>query len=398
MHTSTVVSELFVSVFLQLPVGNNAPTTEAQRNPDDFEYLCSDGTRQPVTGTPCTWAQRPWQAYMSNSDVRPRVAPLQHKIEAFYAEGQAAAAAGDDEAKAQAAKLWIDAKNVVVAREQHELPGEHLEAAKYRDVIERDGNMQLKVRLCVRTEVENRKCDLLRRVAFARDIRPQFECVVSADCEETVRNRRADAVVVPATRFGEARDKQLQPIAQETLDANNPYVAVVAKAAGATDEKTSIVFDERCPRQVDVALQLRHGGQCPDVVRSTSAGTIRVMRAEQLRSEATAEDELICVDGTRKPVGEWKTCNFNGRLRANGVFARADLSATEVETYAHGFVALSDKFGHGARTEEVFELFGEFEPGQHNVLFGDDSAAFVAQSNEVENVGDEAAYKKMHCL
>lgn len=128
---------------------------------------------------------------------------------------------------------------------------------------------------------------------------------------------------------------------------------------------------------------------------------MRVLRAEQLAADRLDDAdsvELVCPEGGRRPLAEWRECNFNGRLMGNAVFARAQLSDTETETYAHGFVALSEKFGHGARTEEVFELFGEFEKGERNVLFGDDSAAFVASPNAVERTADEEAYRKMHCV
>jgi len=35
----------------------------------------------------------------------------------------------------------------------------------------------------------------------------------------------------------------------------------------------------------------------------------------------------------------------------------------------HAFVALSEKFGHKSKFEDVFELFGEFEEDQPNILF-----------------------------
>lgn len=35
----------------------------------------------------------------------------------------------------------------------------------------------------------------------------------------------------------------------------------------------------------------------------------------------------------------------------------------------HSFNALSAKFGHEKPLEDVFELFGEFEKDQHDVLF-----------------------------
>lgn len=227
----------------QLPVGNNPATTTAQANPADYEYLCSDGSRQPVDGAatgqpPCTWAQRPWQAYMGNADVRPRAKPLQQKIGAFYEAGKVTASEGDAAAKADASRMWIDARNVVVDKEEHSLPGAHLEAAQYRDVIERDGHMQLKVRLCVRSDVELRKCELLVRVAFARDIRPEFGCVLAADCVRAVHEGAADAVVVAPLQYGAARAQGLVPVVFETMDGENAYVAVVAKELKLIDAAT----------------------------------------------------------------------------------------------------------------------------------------------------------------
>lgn len=58
----------------QLPIGHATESnTEAQANPNDYEYLCEDGTKVPITEKACTWAQRPWQAYMGNGDITNKV-------------------------------------------------------------------------------------------------------------------------------------------------------------------------------------------------------------------------------------------------------------------------------------------------------------------------------------
>lgn len=182
---------------------------------------------------------------MGNADVRPQAQPLQKRIDAMYTEGQAAAAV-DEQQRASAAKLWIDADHVVVAKEQHALPGDHLAEAQYRDVIERDGNMQLKIRICVRSALELRKCDVLKRVAFARDIRPEFDCVLEADCVRAVNENLADVAVIPAKHFGVARAANLQPIAYETVDPKDVYVAVVPKTLNDINEKTPMYERQVC--------------------------------------------------------------------------------------------------------------------------------------------------------
>lgn len=65
---------IFATHFLKLPIGHaDKSETKAQANPDEFVYLCEDGTRVPVTGPACTWAARPWQAFVGNGDVKQKV-------------------------------------------------------------------------------------------------------------------------------------------------------------------------------------------------------------------------------------------------------------------------------------------------------------------------------------
>lgn len=40
-----------------------------------------------------------------------------------------------------------------------------------------------------------------------------------------------------------------------------------------------------------------------------------------------------------------------------------------IDGVKHSFTALSEKFGHCKSFEDVFELFGEFEKGQNDVIF-----------------------------
>lgn len=69
-------------MYLQLPIGHAPKSlTEAQANPDDYEYLCEDGSKVPITGKACTWAQRPWQAYMGNGDINQKVFHNEEAIE-----------------------------------------------------------------------------------------------------------------------------------------------------------------------------------------------------------------------------------------------------------------------------------------------------------------------------
>lgn len=43
-------------------------------------------------------------------------------------------------------------------------------------------------RLCVKSDVELRKCEIMRKAAYSRDIRPAIMCVQSAECIKSVCN------------------------------------------------------------------------------------------------------------------------------------------------------------------------------------------------------------------
>lgn len=69
----------------------------------------------------------------------------------------------------------------------------------------------------------------MRRAAFSRDIRPEFTCILKADCIQAVNFKMADAAVLPGVLFKEARANHLTPVLYEMLDETVFYVALVDK-------------------------------------------------------------------------------------------------------------------------------------------------------------------------
>lgn len=177
---------------MQLPVGIT-PGQPSSENPDDFVYLCPDGTRTAITGTPCRWAARPWQGYMANADVVKTIDELRTKISNLYSIGSQQHAAWLEKV------LEINDKN---APKESKIitPGDHLDKANYTDVIERDyGPPFRSIRFCVISDDELQKCRELSKAAFSRDIRPRFECVQEKnvyDCMKTIQNNGADIITL----------------------------------------------------------------------------------------------------------------------------------------------------------------------------------------------------------
>lgn len=139
--------------------------------------------------------------------------------------------------------MLVKDTNTVVAKDVPILPGDHLSKAKYVDVIERqllDGNSDgEKIKLCVSSDIEMRKCGVMRDVAFSRDVRPLFECVLKqhSDCADGLRNNEIDAVFVQAKNIDKYNLNGLKPIIFESFDENDKYVVIADQDISNNDLK-----------------------------------------------------------------------------------------------------------------------------------------------------------------
>lgn len=200
------------------------PGTTAEGDASEFEYLCEDGTRRPITGPACSWAQRPWTGYVSNYDAvkgEEKLHKLQQRLEKFFDNGLHA------QNKESAAHLLIKEDGVYHNKPEAVDPKVYLERAGYKDVIERDGSAIRKMKMCVQTETEYNKCETLRRAAYSRDIRPELECVQEKDCVIAVKEGKADLAAIHANNYKVARNDKLKPVVYESYGENDVYVAVV---------------------------------------------------------------------------------------------------------------------------------------------------------------------------
>lgn len=142
-----------------------------------------------------------------------------------------------------AKQMLVNEKNTVVAKEEPILPGDHLSKAKYTDVIERqllDGDSaDEKIRLCVSSNFEMKKCEDMRDVAFSRDIRPKFECVLkdAGNCADALRGDEVDAMVMQAKNFGKSNLDNLRPLLFEAFDENDKFVVLADDGISFNDLK-----------------------------------------------------------------------------------------------------------------------------------------------------------------
>ncbi|XP_016986614.1 transferrin [Drosophila rhopaloa] len=380
----------YIKKYFGLPgAGPDAPPAEG--NPDGFEYLCEDGTRRPVTGPACSWAQRPWSGYISNEKAvhnTEQLHQLQTRLERFFANGLQA------QNKDAAAHLLIQPNAVYHSKDAAIDPKVYLERAGYKDVIERDGSAIRKIRLCAQGDDEFAKCQALHQAAYARDARPELECVQSTDCVVALSKKEADLAVVAASGYADARRNQLQPLVYEQRAEDDVVVAVAAPGLSReTLQKASTKFDENCGRSRLAAAFLnkrRSLDACH--VSSSPDGEIQIVRASELEKHKDAQ--LVCPSLERRPVTDFRACNVDLSL-PRAIFVRTDTSSVEQETVKHLFSLISDKFGAHGKLVDVFALFGEFQKGKKNVYFNDKAVQLTTEiKNEVQN---EEIYADLQC-
>lgn len=117
-------------------------------------------------------------------------------------------------------------------------------------------------------------------------------------------------------------------------------------------------------------------------------------------------DEIVC-QGRRKAIHldnlDPNRCAYDATPPA-AIYVRNTLKSSEQDGIKHAFSALSEKFGKNGSLVDVFELFGEFEPGQRNVLFNDDAKSLITEDsiNLTESFFnyeemDETIYMSIQC-
>ncbi|KAJ8898572.1 hypothetical protein PR048_003932 [Dryococelus australis] len=230
----------YVKKHFGLPIGGVPPETPVyDEHPEEYAYLCQDGTRIPITGPPCRWGARPWQGFITNNDLLSSVSDLRNQISLANTEGAAT------NAHWLSKVLTIDSKTLAVDNTEPVSPQVYLDkeqrrnaregggrevrdtrenpptsgidrhdshnrkfGTNYTDVIEREsGTTHFPVRFCVTSQVELAKCRALTISALSRDIRPAFDCELKSSlykCMRVIRDGGADVVAVSAIELQQA--------------------------------------------------------------------------------------------------------------------------------------------------------------------------------------------------
>ncbi|XP_049872721.1 transferrin [Pectinophora gossypiella] len=223
---------IYVRKFFGLPVGT-IPASQSSENPEDFAYLCVDGSKRPIKEKACSWAARPWQGLLGHNDVLAKLSPLREKIKQLADAGAATKPEWFTQVLGLSEKIHHVADNIPIK------PADYLKKANYTEVIERGhGVPETVVRLCVTSNVALAKCRAMSVFAFSRDIRPRLDCVQESsedDCLKSVQDNGSDLASVDDMRVAAASKRyNLHPVFHEVYGEKktpNYAVAVVKKGS-----------------------------------------------------------------------------------------------------------------------------------------------------------------------
>ncbi|XP_055389928.1 transferrin-like [Condylostylus longicornis] len=354
-------------------------------NINDYEYLCVDGTRQPINGTGCSLAKKPNRAYITRTNITEDYVlhiQLISQLEVFFRN--AIKHMNTDEAK----KLLI-----VEGMKFHELedvvePKDYVK--EFEDFIVRDESYTYKAKLCVTTHIELEKCEMLAKAALTSEVRPKIECYLSekSDCAADVASDNAHIAVVPGYNWARVEKKypNLKRIAYEGWNFNEPYIAIFTDSPYLFKfNELPIKFDHTDKRAHKAAclLHLSLGGtqECDKLdgnITETTENYIHVVDAAE-RHLYGKEKILLCLDETRSHRGDYFACNLDLYYQ-NAIYVNGEKSRAERDSFKNALTTIGNIFGHEGNELDVFDLFGQFK-GNDDVLFTDYTMRFDGVEN-----------------
>ena len=152
-------------------------------------------------GSSCSWAKRPWRAFLASSRLSTRsITDLQLQIDMYKGHAET----GDGLPWAMQILEINTTSEITFNYPPHEAktttPKMYLDARNYSVTIEKPScSTSRVVRICVQNEIEKLKCMDLRMGAISRRIVPGFDCILgdnARDCQKKISKGEADVMVV----------------------------------------------------------------------------------------------------------------------------------------------------------------------------------------------------------
>ncbi|CAG9789710.1 unnamed protein product [Diatraea saccharalis] len=209
----------------------------AYPNPNQFSYLCRDGSTQSLTeGTePCVWLHRPWPVIIAKRKAAVAVASLAlalaNNTVPVDRHWRGALAALLEVYQAQPEPL-----------QPPTVPMDYLAKAKgFREAYSQSGcDPPRHITLCTTSNLERNKCEWLSEAGAVYGISPPLQCAIRQDLPSCMEGAERGEFVVQADSdwlLKGMRDYSLTPILHESnpiVDQTHTVVAYVTESSGIT--------------------------------------------------------------------------------------------------------------------------------------------------------------------
>lgn len=452
---------------------------------DDFELLCDDGTRAPISNyEQCNWGSVISSAVVTTSakslEQRRSLQDFLKKIVSLYGkkslenpdkfhlfESSPTYGTSYDLIFSDDTTLLVDL-GIGQQNFQRYLVGnimQHIQTIRSCPVT--------RMTLCVTSSAEFSKCLKMRTALHAQLLKPEMECLKgdsNFDCMAAIKSREADIAVFEAGDiYSAGLTNELVPIMGEryNLDTLEYFVVAVAKE---DDPDTDVLylrgkmtchpgvmhgggwvvpmayllnnnlirqygcnsvraaseyFEKSCApgslnpfyRHDMTRLNLCHlcrgtgsgycardhsepfygftgafrclvegGGDIAFLKHTTVKENVDGRRKEWwARNQLTSDYQLVCRDGTRAPVTEYRDCNL-GTVRSNAVVTRGGYiyNETEVEAFTNLLLYAQQHFGRDSADEWNFQMYHSDEP-YADLIFQDATQQLVPLPKEQQH-------------
>ncbi|RZF45067.1 hypothetical protein LSTR_LSTR002028 [Laodelphax striatellus] len=408
---------------------NPATTTDVKA--EDYAYLCQDGSKKPLTGPPCTWAARPWQGYMANTEINSELTKLKEDITKLNNLGET------NHADWISTVLALNEKTLAVDNNGPYSPKQYLEKAKYYDVMERVMmKPKREARMCVVSDVEKAKCMDMKRAAFSRDIRPSFACIQKSsveNCLKAVQKKEADFYSMDAGYLEKAESVyELEPILTETVIAadhkasnySQYMVAVVKKSSdvkfmpsaqrgciaqpgqAAYELPLSVLIEKmdisakNCQRPNIFSQFFKAGimeSENPMKCLESLQGDMAIVTYEDAKRAEEASPghyEILCDGNKRSSLADlpnFHKCSM-GQIPTRMIVACKDMKQVDRDDAMFALMSASEFF---MKNPHIFRMFGQYSGEMNNVLFT--SSATGLENSKTAKAARDAIndYKKV---
>ncbi|XP_019652525.2 melanotransferrin isoform X2 [Ailuropoda melanoleuca] len=238
----------------------------------------------------------------------------------------------------------------------------------------------LEVRWCTTSDPEQQKCSDMSKAFQEAGIQPSVLCIqgTSADhCVQLIAAREADAITLDGGAIYEAgKEHGLKPVVGEVYDqeVGTSYYAVAVVKRNSPVTINTLKGVKSCHTGINRTV----GWNVP-VGYLVESGRLSVMGCNVLKGKTlpswgqallSQDFELLCRDGSRADVTEWRRCHL-ARVPAHAVVVRADTDGGLM------FRLLNEGQRLFSHESSSFQMFSSEAYGEKNLLFKDSTSELV---------------------